>query len=132
MTHLLSEGKQNSHRGRATSLHRRQNSGIVDVQDVPPPEHIKTTKSSIYTLFGTFTQLKTYQINAIWYILTLTSGFDSRSFYFSRIRSGGRSPLSLLFVFSHLILVPAGLRPLALSSSCLSSALGSPWRLCPS
>ena len=59
MTHLLSEGKKNSHRGWTTSLHRRQNSGIVDVQDVPPPEHIKNGKK--------------FQISGIWYYFTCTS-----------------------------------------------------------
>ena len=47
-------------------------------------------------------------------------------------RSEGRSPLSLLCVFSHLILVPTGLKPSALLSSFMSSALGSPWQLYPS
>ena len=56
MTHLLSEGKKNSHRGWATSLHRRQNSGIVDVQDVPLPEHIENGKK--------------FQISGIWYYFT--------------------------------------------------------------
>ena len=56
MTHLLSEGKKNSHRGWATSLHRRQNSWIVNVQDVPLPEHIENGKK--------------FQISGIWYYFT--------------------------------------------------------------